>query len=179
MKRAPGQKYIHVHGKEDEKKPTDLTRNGLSLRPSLKTKTLLSVHFIRDQKYVYLFVLGLFHRYVMFLFVSSGLTSLSTIFQSYIILTGQSNLSTNFRIRLIMNIGKRISLILWHFTKIRGHPGSNRGPLDLQSNALPLSYIPFLYVVRLYINFYHLVYLTQWHDVTAGQMEITKQNKQS
>ena len=26
--------------------------------------------------------------------------------------------------------------------KIRGHPGSNRGPLDLQSNALPLSYIP-------------------------------------
>ena len=29
--------------------------------------------------------------------------------------------------------------------KIRGHPGSNRGPLDLQSNALPLSYIPMLY----------------------------------
>ena len=26
--------------------------------------------------------------------------------------------------------------------KERGHPGSNRGPLDLQSNALPLSYIP-------------------------------------
>ena len=26
--------------------------------------------------------------------------------------------------------------------KSRGHPGSNRGPLDLQSNALPLSYIP-------------------------------------
>ena len=25
---------------------------------------------------------------------------------------------------------------------IRGHPGLNRGPLDLQSNALPLSYIP-------------------------------------
>ena len=25
---------------------------------------------------------------------------------------------------------------------IRGHPGSNQGPLDLQSNALPLSYIP-------------------------------------
>ena len=24
----------------------------------------------------------------------------------------------------------------------RGHPGSNQGPLDLQSNALPLSYIP-------------------------------------
>ena len=24
----------------------------------------------------------------------------------------------------------------------RGHPGLNRGPLDLQSNALPLSYIP-------------------------------------
>ena len=27
--------------------------------------------------------------------------------------------------------------------KLRGHPGSNQGPLDLQSNALPLSYIPF------------------------------------
>ena len=26
--------------------------------------------------------------------------------------------------------------------KLRGHPGLNRGPLDLQSNALPLSYIP-------------------------------------
>ena len=24
----------------------------------------------------------------------------------------------------------------------RGHPGSNQGPLDLQSNALPLSYAP-------------------------------------
>ena len=24
----------------------------------------------------------------------------------------------------------------------KGHPGLNRGPLDLQSNALPLSYIP-------------------------------------
>ena len=27
--------------------------------------------------------------------------------------------------------------------KMRGHPGSNQGPLDLQSNALPLSYIPY------------------------------------
>ena len=26
---------------------------------------------------------------------------------------------------------------------MRGHPGSNQGPLDLQSNALPLSYIPY------------------------------------
>ena len=26
--------------------------------------------------------------------------------------------------------------------KFRGHPGLNRGPLDLQSNALPLSYTP-------------------------------------
>ena len=26
--------------------------------------------------------------------------------------------------------------------KIRGHPGLNQGPLDLQSNSLPLSYIP-------------------------------------
>ena len=28
--------------------------------------------------------------------------------------------------------------------KIRGHPGLNQGPLDLQSNALPLSYIPMM-----------------------------------
>ena len=37
--------------------------------------------------------------------------------------------------------------------KARGHPGSNRGPLDLQSNALPLSYIPAYrnyYISRLY-----------------------------
>ena len=26
--------------------------------------------------------------------------------------------------------------------KRRGHPGLNQGPLDLQSNALPLSYTP-------------------------------------
>ena len=26
--------------------------------------------------------------------------------------------------------------------KVRGHPDLNRGPLDLQSNALPLSYTP-------------------------------------
>jgi hypothetical protein len=26
----------------------------------------------------------------------------------------------------------------------RGHPGLNRGPLDLQSNALPLSYTPLI-----------------------------------
>ena len=26
--------------------------------------------------------------------------------------------------------------------KYRGHPGLNQGPVDLQSNALPLSYIP-------------------------------------
>ena len=29
-------------------------------------------------------------------------------------------------------------------TKMRGHPGLNQGPLDLQSNALPLSYTPLL-----------------------------------
>ena len=28
------------------------------------------------------------------------------------------------------------------YEKARGHPGLNQGPLDLQSNALPLSYIP-------------------------------------
>ena len=29
-----------------------------------------------------------------------------------------------------------------YYEKARGHPGLNQGPLDLQSNALPLSYIP-------------------------------------
>ena len=29
--------------------------------------------------------------------------------------------------------------------KIRGHPELNQGPLDLQSNALPLSYIPLIF----------------------------------
>ena len=33
---------------------------------------------------------------------------------------------------------KAIRIKIW-----RGHPGSNQGPLDLQSNALPLSYIPY------------------------------------
>ena len=31
---------------------------------------------------------------------------------------------------------------------IRGHPDLNRGPLDLQSNALPLSYTPFHITIR-------------------------------
>ena len=43
---------------------------------------LFSVHFIRDRKHVYLFVLGVFHRYV--------------------ILTDQLNLSINFRVSLIV-----------------------------------------------------------------------------
>ena len=35
------------------------------------------------------------------------------------------------------NVGKKKK-------KLRGHPDLNRGPLDLQSNALPLSYTPTL-----------------------------------
>ena len=34
------------------------------------------------------------------------------------------------------------TLIAQFREKFRGHPGLNQGPLDLQSNALPLSYIP-------------------------------------
>ena len=34
----------------------------------------------------------------------------------------------------------------------RGHPDLNQGPLDLQSNALPLSYTPnLLYCARIYV----------------------------
>ena len=36
------------------------------------------------------------------------------------------------------------------YEKARGHPGLNQGPLDLQSNALPLSYIPMCESVILY-----------------------------
>ena len=42
--------------------------------------------------------------------------------------------------------------------KVRGHPELNQGPLDLQSNALPLSYIPIrslslvLYLLNEYEN---------------------------
>ena len=31
---------------------------------------------------------------------------------------------------------------MFRIQKLRGHPELNQGPLDLQSNALPLSYIP-------------------------------------
>ena len=37
---------------------------------------------------------------------------------------------------------KSKTLIAQFREKFRGHPGLNQGPLDLQSNALPLSYIP-------------------------------------
>ena len=35
----------------------------------------------------------------------------------------------------------------------RGHPGSNQGPLDLQSNALPLSYIPMRSFVQIIVQY--------------------------
>lgn len=44
----------------------------------------------------------------------------------------------------------------------RGHPGLNRGPLDLQSNALPLSYTPQpnLLLLSLSSPLTHLFYVT-------------------
>ena len=36
--------------------------------------------------------------------------------------------------------------------KRRGHPGLNQGPLDLQSNALPLSYIPMKIMAKAYFT---------------------------
>ena len=53
--------------------------NGLSFHPSLKSRTKTD-YFIQDEN-MYLFVLGVFHLHV--------------------ILTGQSNLSVSFRVRLI------------------------------------------------------------------------------
>ena len=47
-------------------------------------------------------------------------------------------------------------------SKFRGHPGLNQGPLDLQSNALPLSYIP----LRLWIilmGIYHWLLFCLFH----------------
>ena len=46
---------------------------------------------------------------------------------------------------------------------IRGHPGLNQGPLDLQSNALPLSYIPMVEIHRCPT---HLV-LVEYHIRTS------------
>ena len=37
----------------------------------------------------------------------------------------------------------------------RGHPGLNQGPLDLQSNALPLSYIPYFHLLMHTFIFRH------------------------
>ncbi len=55
----------------------------------------------------------------------------------------------------------------------RGHPGLNRGPLDLQSNALPLSYIPF----SKYASTTGLIFANQTAPPRSKQ-EI-KQSKQS
>ena len=49
--------------------------------------------------------------------------------------------------------------------KERGQPGSNRWPLDLQSNALPLSYAPCTWTVEeicggLPVKRYHVKYLS-------------------
>ena len=66
----------------------DLTRNRPHIAPPLikiqDKQRLFSVHFIWNGKHVYLFVLVFFHRYV--------------------ILTGQSNLSINCRVRLIASL---------------------------------------------------------------------------
>ncbi|KRY12712.1 hypothetical protein T12_9839 [Trichinella patagoniensis] len=55
---------------------------------------------------------------------------------------------------IIGNIRKFLKISLENF---RGHPGLNRGPLDLQSNALPLSYTPTGYngtVWRIRMHYY-------------------------
>ena len=60
----------------------------------------------------------------------------------------------------------------------RGHPGLNRGPLDLQSNALPLSYTPVAqFLQRLFIptKLYLLYTVTHSHDHTESY--IVTQNR--
>ena len=72
--------------------------------------------------------------------------------------------------------------------KFRGHPELNQGPLDLQSNALPLSYIPVGHSPKFYINILNsfismekltdpmnpmVVEFTSWYE-----MEIEKERKQ-
>ena len=42
--------------------------------------------------------------------------------------------------------------------KHRGHPGLNQGPVDQQSNALPLSYIPTNIVTNNTTELYNLIY---------------------
>lgn len=58
----------------------------------------------------------------------------------------------------------------------RGHPDLNQGPVELQSNALPLSYAPFLSVAGLECAFleqtaglHHHVYI---HGMTSWQVGI-------
>ena len=46
--------------------------------------------------------------------------------------------------------------------KNRGRPGLNRGPLDLQSNALPLSYTPSCCTMGLCNVFYYQQVLSQY-----------------
>ena len=50
--------------------------------------------------------------------------------------TGNKNRNYTLNQELIKKMSERSG------AKTRGHPGLNQGPLDLQSNALPLSYIP-------------------------------------
>ena len=54
---------------------------------------------------------------------------------------------------MVQNISRK-KKILVEQQKIRTHPGLNQGPLDLQSNALPLSYIPIVLVWESLENFH-------------------------
>ena len=47
-----------------------------------------------------------------------------------------------FKVKVDEIFSKQIINIKKKKKKKRGHPDLNRGPLDLQSNALPLSYTP-------------------------------------
>ena len=51
---------------------------------------------------------------------------------------------TQWRQRVVRVTGNKplVGLAIKWVTTSRGHPDLNRGPLDLQSNALPLSYAP-------------------------------------
>ena len=59
---------------------------------------------------------------------------------------------------------------------MRGHPGLNRGPLDLQSNALPLSYIPntAVSVINVVLIYFITSHANQWENISWLPQETMK-----
>ena len=68
----------------------------------------------------------------------------------------------NCQSRQVYPFKKHVYAYGWHTNEkvSRGHPDLNWGPLDLQSNALPLSYTPF--TSHIVTNTSHLIVFYTW-----------------